>query len=201
MAEPTGLIADFARFGALVSIWALLALALNLQWGYGGLFNAGIAGFWGIGAYVAAIVVTDPLAPGLGTPGHWGLGLDVFPSVGGVSTAFLVAVVLGGVAAAVLAFLIAVPTLRLRADYLAIATLGLAEIVMRVFVKNLQGVTGGVYGIGGVHRPFEFGTQVYLTELSYFLLVVAVLVLFFLLLERSSRSPWGRALRAVRGVE
>jgi branched-chain amino acid transport system permease protein len=216
VAELTGIVADVSRFMALFAIWGILAIALNLQLGQTGLFNAGIIGFWGIGAYAAAMVVTEPLAPGLGTPGHWGIdqslfpqlqgmstafGVGVFPETAGVSTSYAFGVIVGALVAAVLAFFIAIPTLRLRADYFAIATLGLGEITMRVFVKNLQGVTGGVYGFGGIARPFEFGSDVYKTELSYLGIVAVVLVIIFLGVERMSRSPWGRALRAVREDE
>lgn len=201
MVEATGLVADFSRFGALVGIWAMLGLALNLQWGKTGLFNAGIAAFWGIGAYAASMVVTDPVVSGLAIPGHWGVEQDLFPRVLGVSTAFPLAVLAGALVAGLLAFVFAIPIMRLRADYFAIATLGLAEIVMNVFVKNLPGITGGAEGILQVPRPFEFGREVYKTELSYFLLVLVVLIIMFFLLERTMRSPWGRALQAVREDE
>lgn len=201
MAELTGIVADVSRFLAFFAIWGILALALNMQWGQTGLFNAGIVAFWGIGAYVAAMVVTDPVAAGIATPGHWGIDQSVFPTIAGVSTSFAFGVVAAGIVAAVLAFFIAIPTLRLRADYFAIATLGLSEITMRVFVKNLQGVTGGVYGFGGIPRPFEFGSDVYKTELSYFALVAVVLLVIFLAVERMSRSPWGRTLRTIREDE
>lgn len=196
-----GAVADLSRFGALFVIYALLALALNIQWGQTGIFNAGIAGFWGIGAYVAAMVVTDPVQGGPGLPGHWGINQTIFPTIGGVSTSFLVAGIAAMVASALLAFLIAVPTMRLRADYFAIATLGLAEITMRVFVQNLQGITGGVYGFGKIPRPFEFGFETYKTELTYFALCVVLLLLAFLVVDRMSRSPWGRVLRTVREDE
>lgn len=201
MVEAIGVIADFARFGSLVGIFAMLALALNLQWGKTGLFNAGIAGFWGLGAYVASMVVTNPVPSALARPGHWGINQTAFPSLAGVSTSFSVAIVLAAIVAGVLALLIAIPTMRLRADYFAIATLGLSEIVMNVFVKNLPGITGGVEGITQVPRPFEFGREAWKTELSYFLLVLGVVIVLFFLLERLVRSPWGRVLTAVREDE
>lgn len=201
MVEITGIVADLAWFGAHAGIWAMLALALNMQWGYTGLFNAGIIGFWGLGAYVGAMVTTNPVIPTIGEPGHWGIDQAVFPSVFGVSTSFAFGVILAALAAALVGFLIAIPALRLRADYLAIATLGLAEIIMRVFVNNLEGVTGGVFGIRGIPRPFEFGQETYLTELSYFVVIIIVMVGLLLLVERMTRSPWGRALRAVRDDE
>jgi len=199
--EVTGVIADLASFGALVGIFAMLALALNLQWGKTGLFNAGIAGFWGLGAYVASMITTNPVPTALARPGHWGIDQAAFPAVFGVSTSFSMAIVVAAITAAVLAFFIAIPTMRLRADYFAIATLGFAEIVMNVFVKNLPGITGGVEGIAGVPRPFEFGSEIWKTNLSYFLLVALILVLVFFLLERMVRSPWGRVLQAVREDE
>ncbi len=201
MVEAVGIVADVASFGALVGIFAMLALALNLQWGKTGLFNAGIAAFWGLGAYTASMVVTNPVPTALARPGHWGIDQAAFPAVFGVSTSFTVAIILAAIAAGVLAFFIAIPTMRLRADYFAIATLGFAEIVMNVFVKNLPGITGGVEGIGGVPQPFEFGAEGWKTNLSYFLLVASVVVVLFFLLERLVRSPWGRVLQAVREDE
>src|SRR5438445_12703843 len=102
----------------------MLALALNLQWGKTGLFNAGIAGFWGLGAYVASMVVTNPVPSALARPGHWGIDQTAFPSLLGVSTAFWVGIILAAIVAGVLALLIAIPPLRPRADYFAIATVG-----------------------------------------------------------------------------
>ena len=201
MVEAVGIVADLSRFGALVGIFAMLALALNLQWGKTGLFNAAIAAFWGIGAYTAAMVVTNPVPTALARPGHWGIEQGAFPVVFGVSTSFGVAIILGVIAAGVLAFFIAIPTMRLRADYFAIATLGFSEIVMNVFVKNLPGITGGVEGITQVPKPFEFGGEVWKTELSFFLVVLVAVVFLFFLLQRLVRSPWGRVLQAVREDE
>src|SRR5574340_1095117 len=110
-------------------VFAVLALGFNLQWGYTGLFNAGIAGFYLIGAYVAAFAITPPSPPiiiaGVTVyPGHFG-GFSL-PFVGGV----LLAMVASGLAAA----LLALPLMRLRADYLAIATLAFAEI-LQIFAR------------------------------------------------------------------
>ena len=201
MVEAVGIVADIANFGSLAGIFALLALALNLQWGKTGLFNAGIAAFWGLGAFTASMVVTNPVPSDVARPGHWGINQASFPIVFGVSTSFGVAIIVAAIVAGLLAFFIAIPTMRLRADYFAIATLGFAEIVMNVFVKNLPGITGGVEGITAVPRPFEFGNDVWKTNLSYFALIAIVVVVLFFLLERLVRSPWGRVLQAVREDE
>jgi branched-chain amino acid transport system permease protein len=98
------------------AVYALLVLALNLHWGYTGLFNIGVAGFMAIGAYTYAIA-TRPVDPTISTAPA-GLGLPI-----------PVGVVLGMVVASVFGLLAALPALRLRADYFAIVTLGLSEII------------------------------------------------------------------------
>src|SRR5712691_13545891 len=107
-------------------VFALLAIGFNLQCGYTGLFNAGIAGFFLIGAYTAAIAITDPTPPSVGYPGH----------LGGYQLPLAVGAVLAMIASGAVATLVALPTVRLRADYLAIATLAFAEVV-RIFAINL----------------------------------------------------------------
>lgn len=196
---------DIAFLLGLVGIYAILALGLNLQWGYGGMFNAGIAGFWAVGAYVEALFTTLPVAGSIyGYPGHPGYA-GSFPSIplgslGSFPTAMLVGIIMAMVTSAVLGLLIAIPTLRLREDYLAIATLGLAQIIV-LTIQNLPSLTGGVFGISGIRRPFEFYQQSNLTDLAFAILVAIILLVAFVLLERMSRSPWGRVMRAVREDE
>ena len=205
MADIVGYWGDIAFLLGLVAIYAILALGLNLQWGYGGMFNAGIAGFWAVGAYVEALFTTGPVAGSIyGYPGHPGY-VGAFPTVplgplGIFPTAMLVGIVMAMVASAGLGFLIAIPTLRLREDYLAIATLGLAQIIV-LTIQNLPSLTGGVFGISGIARPFEFYQQSNLTDLAFAIFVGIILVLAFFLLQRMSRSPWGRVMRAVREDE
>jgi len=127
--------AYFLYLVGIGGMYALLSFGLNSQWGFTGLINFSVAAFFGIGAYGTALMTgnTSPIAGGFN------------PLVG-----LLVALVL----AAVLAVLIGVPTLRLRADYLAIASLGLAEVV-RTIVKNQRGWTNGTAGIRGIPSFFE----------------------------------------------
>ncbi len=164
-------------------IYGLLCLGLNVQWGYGGLFNAGIAGFFAIGAYANAIVTSprrDDFIGGFDLPFFVGWGSAVICSA-------LVAVVIGRIC------------LNLRSDYLALGTIGIAEI-FHIVVKSEEGLTRGPFGITDVPRPFD----TYSFQVSQFLFTLLVLFLLFcvyLLLERLYRSPWGRVMRAIRDDE
>lgn len=174
----TGLLAYLVFFLTLAGIFAVLTLGLNVQWGMTGMFNIGIAGFFAIGAYSAAIL-TSPEAAG---------------RVGGFEMPFLVGAVVAMLLSGLVAAVIGVITLRLRTDYLAIATIGIAEII-RLVLKNEAWLTNGVRGIPGVPRPIS-------DEPLVFMLVVAVtLVLVYLAVERAQRAPWGRVLRAIRENE
>jgi branched-chain amino acid transport system permease protein len=200
MVDTLLFLADFTfTFVAPACIFALVALALNLQWGHAGLFNAGIAGFFGLGAYVGAIVMTPSIPAGVGGPGHAGF-VTLFPGSVRVTAAFFVGGLAAMAASGLVALLIAIPTLRLRADYLAISTLALAAIVVES-IRNWDPVTGGVYGIQGVPRPLEFGQEVWWTEIAFAIVCGLILIVVFVLVNRATRSPWGRVLKAIREDE
>ena len=189
----------------LAGMYALLSFGLNAQWGFTGLINFSVAAFFGIGAYGTALMSADnsPIAG------------NVLPVVG-----LVVALVL----AAVLAVMIGIPTLRLRADYLAIASLGLAEVV-RLVVLNEREVTNGSAGLRGIPSFFEgwpvlatfpqampglavnLPTQRVVLDTPFWsaLLNVALVLVFvgvsFAILRRVHRSPWGRVLRTIRSDE
>lgn len=165
------------------AIYAVLCLGLNLQWGVAGLFNAGIAGFFAIGAYTAAIL-TAPDSPNfLG-------GFDLPVPVG-----WLGAMLISGV----IALIIGAATIRLRSDYLAIGTIGIAEI-LRLFLKNEEWLTNGVRGITTVPRPLQMGTPFW-SELAFLGMMLALLTIIYVALERAVQSPWGRMMRAIRDNE
>src|SRR3972149_5407829 len=150
MAIDTGILVNIGFFMSIAIVFAILSLGFNLQWGYTGLFNAGIAGVFLIGAYVCAIAITAPSPPiviggAIVYPGH----------LGGFHLPFAVGALLAMVASGAVAVLIAIPTLRLRADYLAIATIGFAEI-LRILTINLESLTGGTIGIISIPRPVEY---------------------------------------------
>jgi branched-chain amino acid transport system permease protein len=192
MAVVTGPAAFLLSLLTTAVIFSVLALGLNLQWGYTGLFNFSVAAFWAIGAYTAAIVTRAPGAEtafGLNLPYLW---VDAF----GVPVPFPAAVIVAAAVSAVVAVIISIPTLRLRADYLAIATLGLAETI-RLIILNERWLTEGGQGMA-VQNPIT-GTA--LANVTLFALAVLALVLVYAVLVRAIDSPWGRVLKGIREDE
>jgi branched-chain amino acid transport system permease protein len=179
------LIGYAAFFLTMALTYAIMCLGLNLQWGQTGLFNVGIAGFAAIGAYVSALLTTPDAANRLG-------GFDLPIVLGWLGAAF---------AAGLASFLIGALTIRLRADYLAIATFGVA-VTVQLVALNLEPVTGGPFGVGFIPRPFAglAGNSLLFSLLNLAVLIVVVAALY-LALERLVRSPWGRVLRAIREDE
>jgi branched-chain amino acid transport system permease protein len=172
-------------FLTMALTYAIICLGLNVQWGQTGLFNVGIAGFVAIGAYASALLTTPDTANRLG-------GFDMPIVVGWLG---------GAIAAAVIAFLIGALTIRLRADYLAIATFGVA-VTVQLCALNLEPITGGPFGIGFIPRPFaSFAGDPLLFSLLNLGVLIVVVTLLYLALERLVRSPWGRVLRAIREDE
>ena len=262
---------------ALVS--AIMALGVNIQWGYAGLFNTGIMGFAALGGLSVALVATPPVreawaAGGAGILAGLGIGLAtlaagitlwkrmvpgrnralaltlvllagfvifrmvfdpavtaveaVNPSVsgnlGGFGLPVLLAWPLGGLLAALAAWGIGKTALGLRSDYLAIATLGIAEIIVAV-MKNEDWLARGVKMVNVQQRPwpvpFEVDLQAnptflnlanslgfdpvtgssILVKLTYMAMILAVLAGIIWLSERALNSPWGRMMRAIRDNE
>ncbi|RUX97784.1 branched-chain amino acid ABC transporter permease [Mesorhizobium sp. M7D.F.Ca.US.004.03.1.1] len=180
---------DLLGYGAFflttALIFSLVTLGLNLQWGLTGLFNVGLAGFVAIGAYTSALLTTPDDAARLG-----GFGLPIL-------VGWLGAMVVGGIAAA----LTGMATLRLRSDYLAITTFGVA-VVVQLVALNAQRLTGGPFGIGFIPRPFGgLAETPLLFNLSNLAVVSVVTLIAYLALEHLSRSPWGRVLKALREDE
>ncbi|MDP9459029.1 MAG: branched-chain amino acid ABC transporter permease [Actinomycetota bacterium] len=179
-----------AAVGPQAAVFALAAVGLNLQFGFAGLMNFGQAGFMLVGGYGMAVSVTR-----YGVP-LW-LGVLI-----GLLMGLLLALILG------------IPTLRLRGDYLAIATIAAAEILRLLFRSDTAApLTYGVFGVQryatdfyaaspfgsgdyGIGRFALSGSQLWVALVGW-LLVAAAVGLTALLV----RSPWGRTLRAVRNDE
>jgi len=179
------LISYGAFFLTLALTFGIMCLGLNVQWGQTGLFNVGVAGFVGIGAYVSALLTTPNV------PEHLG-GFDLPIVVGWIGAA---------VAAALAAVLLGALTLRLRSDYLAIATFGFA-IVVQLAALNLQSITGGPFGISFIPRPFgSLAGDPLMFGLLNLGVVSGVTLGVYAALEHLMRSPWGRVLRAIREDE
>ncbi len=259
-------------------ISAIMALGVNMQWGYAGLFNIGVMGFVALGGLGAVIVSMPPvneawaaggarillaLAVGAGTivgaiqlwsrmpkGATRGLAMIVVlvagfflfrfifdPAVdaieairpastgylGGLGLPILIAWPVGGLLAAGAAWIVGKTALGLRSDYLAIATLGIAEIIIAV-LKNEDWLSRGVKNVVGIPRqpvPFEIDLQnmpgfvermrdwgfdpvtasSIVVKLSYAGLFTAVLLLLLWLSQMALNSPWGRMMRAIRDNE
>ena len=180
-----GVVSYLVFFAIVVSILGIMTLGLNLQWGSTGVFNAGVVGFYAIGGYAFAILTANPRPELIGN-----LGLPWIAGIAG-------ALVASGFAAA----LVGLATMKLRGDYLAIATFGIA-VTIQLVALNWESLTGGSLGLTSIPRPLS---GLFDTSLSYNLFYLALsLGLCFLTywaLERIVRSPWGRALKAIREDE
>ncbi len=256
---------------------AVMALGVNLQWGFAGLFNVGVMGFVALGGLAAVLVSQPPVAAawaaggprilaglafgalviaaaillwkrmasgrarGLALVALLVVGFFAFRAVldpgvraveavnsaptgylGGLGLPILLAWPVGGLLAAGAAWIIGKTALGLRSDYLAIATLGIAEIVIAV-LKNEDWLARGVKNVIGLPRPVPYEVDLQRSasfaesarslgldpvaasglwvKLNYGLLFAAVLVVVFVLAQLALKSPWGRMMRAIRDNE
>ncbi|MDY0289714.1 MAG: branched-chain amino acid ABC transporter permease [Sphaerochaeta sp.] len=203
--------ANRLQHGMLVSvlqkgvIFALVAVSMNLLNGFTGLFSLGQAGFMSIGAYTTAILII-PVKSLDGVyymngvhPGIRALKMMVAESPAFVQSVFpFIALLLGGLLAAGIAAIVGVAVLRLKSDYLAIATLGLSEIVRAIFSSpQFDRVTNGSYGLNKIPNFPEMAWGLIPSLLTPFI-VVTLCIVFILLLINSS---YGRAFKAIREDE
>jgi branched-chain amino acid transport system permease protein len=215
--SQSGLLNTLVRLTFLIAVYSIVVLGLNLHWGYTGLFNIGVAGFMAIGLYVTAILA-KPVNP-TGAAQYGGFGLPV-----------PVAILLGTLAAALAGLLVALPALRLRADYLAITTVAFSEIVRLTLTSStfaefsLLGYdvgTGGGRGlIFNYADPMDviYGTGVFdalasaldstvgfqrtqTEQLVYVLVLACVVASVYWVIQRAGKSPFGRVLKAIREDE
>lgn len=153
-------------------IYGLLALSLNLIWGGAGMVNLGLAGFFAIGAYASALLTTAAHGP--------------------IIAGWVLALIAGGLAGLV----VTLSTTRLREDYLAIVTLGFAEVI-RLVASNEIWLTRGTDGISGIPGPWKAALGRDFNAV-YLVIVLVVLAAVFWLTRRIDRTPYGRVLRAIR---
>ena len=189
--ELGGILAYSVSFAIMAGIYAVFALGLNIQWGYTGLFNIGIAGFFCIGAYTSAMITT---------PKPTGIYAHYVQQLFGLNLPFIFGLLGAAVMCGIVAFLIGIPTLKLGEDYLAISTLGIAES-LRLFFNNESWLANGSRGLMGLPRPLGGLVDPRHYNYIYLAIVVLVMALIYFLIERSIRSPWGRVLRAIREDE
>ncbi|HTM78588.1 MAG TPA: branched-chain amino acid ABC transporter permease [Devosia sp.] len=243
--------------------YALITLGLNIQWGYGGLFNFAIMGFMMVGG-AAVVSISYPVNPlfwdgegpillaralfaflvglalvlaarqahRIGIKGGWKIALVVLawfigyiayrsqidPAaayieanagfIGGLGLNPVFGWLAGGLLAAAIAFIVGKISLGLRSDYLAIATIGISEI-LRAFIKNMDWLTRGTMTVSPMPWPVPLPQQ-YQAEgmaitqsfifarLGFFALLVVILAVIFFFVQRAYGGPWGRMMRAIR---
>jgi branched-chain amino acid transport system permease protein len=178
----------WTRVGVTAGILAVFTLGLQLNVGYTGIVNFGQAGFMAIGAYTVAILIDK----------------DVMPFLLTIPVAIVVAILFG--------LVIGLPSLRLRADYFAIATIGFAEAI-RLFAQNARGLTGGNQGLYGFDNGWDdisdsiegFVESTFWSDpdqlFPLFLVVWGTVIVLTLGLHFLQKTPWGRVLRAIREDE
>lgn len=167
----------------LCAIYTILGLSMNLINGFTGLFSLGHAGFMAVGAYTTAILTMS-----VSTKQQNFFLMPMVKPLDSVVMPFFFALIIAGVLAAVVAYLIGAPALRLKGDYLAIATLGFAEII-RIIFTNTQSLTNGSLGLKGIPNT---------TNLWWSFGAAAVTVCIMIALINSS---YGRAFKAIREDE
>jgi len=162
--------------GIFILIYAILALSLNIQQGYSGLPNFGLIGFYGIGAYSTAVIITQGINP-------------------------IVGIILGMIFATVFGIAITLPAIRIREIYFAIITIAAAEII-RIIIRNEKAIGGKFPQLGIFNIPLLFDLSYEMHKIvSFLLLVLAVLCIYFILQFIIYSMPFGRILKAIREDE
>ncbi len=157
-------------------IYAVMALGMNVIWGMAGLINLGLVGFFAVGAYTSGLLTLK-----LGWP-------------------IPVGIVAGAVAASLVGVIVAMITVELRGDYLAIVTLGFAE-TMRVVMSNELWIANGTDGLSGIPGPFRQALGPHLFNLQFLVILIVVTIVLYFLFERLAQAPFGRVLRGIREDE
>jgi len=181
---------SFANVAAMIGIYAILALGLNIVVGFTGLLNLGYAAFYAVGAYTYAIFASRQASNFMS---------GNFPISGYYFWPFLL---LAFGVTGLVGFLVGLPALRLKGDYLAIVTLGFAEIIRLVF-NNLSkpiNITNGPQGITPISAPMLFGVKLN-RPVHYYMIVLGLFVLSYLFVIALQNSRYGRAWAAIREDE
>jgi len=165
------------------AIYAILGLSLNLINGFTGLFSLGHAGFMAVGAYATALLTMSQT-----TKAQIFYMAPLIKPLDTLLMPFPIALLIGGILAAFVAYLIGAPTLRLKGDYLAIASLGFGEII-RVIFTNTQSITNGALGLKGIPAVTNLWWSFGMTAFTLIILVSLI------------NSSYGRALKAIREDE
>ncbi|MEM4970411.1 MAG: branched-chain amino acid ABC transporter permease [Sulfolobales archaeon] len=188
------------------SIYIILALSANLEYGYTGIPNFGKVFFFFVGAIVTAIIASTMYNSALGIS-------DGFSAIAAAKRTeysvqnplfalevFIACLVASTLASGVFGYLASYPALALREDFLAITLLVFGE-AGRIFVRTYEPLVGGVYGMSGIPNPLNWLRDRATALLLYSLIVLIIAIVFFIVIERISNSPFGRVMKAVRDDE
>jgi branched-chain amino acid transport system permease protein len=174
----------------LAAIYAMLCLGLNLQFGFAGILNFTYITFVAMGALVGGVLSIGPPAPG-----------SLMTYILGAHVPFPLTVLAGGLAAAVLGFIVSVTALgRLRSDYLAIVTVAAGQVVYTI-VGNETHFFNGWDGIFGIPQPVPPNLSATGQQLYFGVITLIALAIVFVVVERIRRAPLGRILRGIREDE
>ncbi len=173
----------YIRVLNLAAIFAILGLSMNLVLGFTGMFSLGHSGFMCVGAYTAAILTMSPASKELIY-----YMVPINSALAQIEWPILPAIIAAGMMAALFGLLVGIPALRLRDDYLAIATLGFAEII-RIIVTNTTSITNGSLGLKNI------------PSISSIWVYWGAAIITLIVLKRIINSSWGFAFRAIRDNE
>jgi branched-chain amino acid transport system permease protein len=188
-------------------IYLILALSLNLEYGFGGQPNFGKVFFYSTGAYVSAMFtvdiitwlasITEPLCYAISATPRNNFAAANPPIIIGIFVAsLLLALAIG----AAFGYIFSYPTLKLREDYLAITLLMVGEI-SRLFVRSTDFIVCGTHGLGGIPNPFIWLGNANAIMGSYAVVVLALAFACYVFAQRLVNSPYGRVLKAIRDDE
>lgn len=158
----------------MIGVYSILAISLQLSLGYSGLLNFGHIAFFGIGAYVSAILLLNGFS-------------------------FLFCLLIAGMASGLFGYILSIPTNKLKGDYLALVTLGFSFVVYAVLL-NWTELTGGPLGLLNIPRPNIFGID-FSENLTFLILVFFVALISYIFISRMCNSPFGKTLEATRDDE
>jgi len=166
------------------SVYAIISMGLNLQWGYTGLFNLAVFGMAAAGGYTSAILTTAPAGG----------------RIGGFMLPISVGMLAGAVVAGILGYIIGRITLHLEFGFFAIATLGLGMMIQTILI-NEGWIGDGVWGIGAIPKPFFHRLNPFQTYLLFSIISFVLMLVVYFILERLVKSPWGRIQMAIKEEE
>ena len=188
------------------SIYMILALSTNLEYGYTGIPNFGKVFFFFTGSIVTAVVTSYLYNTALGIADSFSAAAAAKRTEYSATNpffaveVFLISLTLSTIVSGVFGYLASYPALALREDFLAITLLVFGE-AGRVFARTYEPLVGGVFGMSGIPNPLNWIADRALSLLLYSLIALASAITIFILVERISNSPFGRVMKAVRDDE